>query len=156
MIVLMLFMRGWLKFCCMLAACWEGWRWTRARREASMTPPLGGKNVVFLFIPTFVATPKATWCGFWIDECMGKILRLLAVFYYMVSSCSVFTPSLQKSEHGHALTGPPVVFAETDWELIDWRHVKCWVRPGQDAACIGNCWNPRVVADASMCCIKCI
>jgi len=84
---------------------------------------------------------------------MGKILRLLAVFYYMVSSCSVFTPSLQKSEHGHALTGPPVVFAETDWELIDWRHVKCWVRPGQDAACIGNCWNPRVVADASMCCM---
>jgi hypothetical protein len=79
---------------------------------------------------------------------MWKILRILAVFY-MVSSCSVFHTIT--SEHGYALTGPPVVFAETNWELIDWRHVKCWVRPGQNAACIGNCWNPHVVANANMC-----
>lgn len=36
------------------------------------------------------------------------------------------------SEHGYALTGLPVVFAETDWELIDQRHVKCMVGSGRN------------------------
>jgi hypothetical protein len=57
------------------------------------------------------------------------------------------------SEHGYAFTGLPVVFAETDWELIDQRHVKCMVGPRQNVACIGNCWNPHVVpnTDISAC-----
>lgn len=48
--------------------------------------------------------------------------RSLTIFYNITS------------EHGYVLTGFPVVFAETDWELIDRRHVKCWVGPGQNAA----------------------